>query len=74
MGIVNECFGKELCTILGLDATKVSRISIEVEADDIVRVNVQTYLLLKEAEMLATLIRTEYKLVRTDKEPEIVPE
>jgi predicted ATP-grasp superfamily ATP-dependent carboligase len=52
----------------------VSRISIEVEADDIVRVNVQTYLLLKEAEMLATLIRTEYKLVRTDKEPEIVPE
>lgn len=53
---VSKSFGEELCGILGLDSTKVMAITIRVEPDDIVLVDVTSSLTVDEAEKFKDLL------------------
>jgi hypothetical protein len=60
-----------LCSIFKLDVTKVHNITINIQQDDVVRIDVSTVMDVQEGDEFLSLMKKKYELVETDSVPEI---
>lgn len=63
-------FGKELCSVLGLDSSKVRSIQITVHAEDVVLVTTQSFLLTKESTELIEILHNYHLIPKIDEKKE----